>query len=79
MRKFNGLWILAGILIASMTVGCGSSDTTISKDKDADLRHPTADPNYKGPSKEGLDKMNSQIQSYAEKHKDDKVEFNTGK
>jgi len=69
--------VLAGICAVLGLSGCGSKEeATMTPEQEEAARHPKVDPNYKGPSKEGMDKMQQSIAEYQRKHANDKVEFN---
>jgi hypothetical protein len=57
--------------------GCSDAGGMTPAQADA-MRHPVVDPNYKGPSPEASQKMQSQIEAYRQKHQNDKVEFKSG-
>jgi len=78
MKYSNQIIVATGILGALLLAGCGGPEApTLTAEQEAAARHPVVDPNYKGPSKEGLDKMNQSIADYQQKHANDKIEFNT--
>jgi len=78
MRHWRLLIVAFGMASVFVAAGCGGpEEATLTPAQEAAARHPTADPTYKGPSKEGLEQMNKSIQEYQQKHANDKIEFNT--
>jgi len=47
----------------------------MSKAQEDAIRHPVADPSYKGPSPDASAKMEENIANFNKKHEHDKVEF----
>jgi len=75
MNKLPLSVALLGIC-ATFLVGCSGGDQpAITKAQEDAMRHPTKDPNWKGPDPEGQKQMGQAIAAWAEKHKNDKVEF----
>ena len=77
MEQFRKAIVVAGMLAGLGLSGCGTKEeATLTPAQEEAARHPTIDPNYKGPSKEGVDKMKKAIAEWQQKHANDKVEFN---
>jgi len=74
--QFKKAIVIAGMVAVLGLSGCGSKEeAALTPAQEDAARHPTVDPNYKGPSKEGLAKMQQSIADYQQKHANDKVEF----
>jgi hypothetical protein len=71
-------FIVLGSLALICAYGCGSGQPELTKAREDELRHPTADPNWKGPNADAQSKMAQQIEAFRNRHKNDKVEFKTG-
>jgi len=72
MIKLNHLLIVGCVIAAA-----GCNDGGMTKEQEEAMRHPKPVENWKGPSQSDMNKMASEVQAYNEKHKNDKVEFNT--
>jgi len=75
MKISNNLICAAGVLLLLGAFGCGSGSSDLTKEKEAQIRNPKADPNYKGPSADDTAKMNASIDEYRKKHANDVVKF----
>jgi len=67
-----------GLSACLALAGCSGGDPAMTKAQEDAARHPTADPNWKGPSPEAQEKMQQSIAEFNAKHKNDKVEFKSG-
>jgi len=77
MKKINQTLFALGILMTLVVVGCDSGgDSTMTQAQIDAVKHPKADPNFKGPDPAVVQKrMAEEMSAYNEKHKNDKVEF----
>jgi len=75
MKRSNYLLSAVGVLLLLAAVGCDSGSPGLTKEKEAQIRNPKADPNYKGPSADDTAKMNASIEEYRKKHANDVVKF----
>ncbi|WP_025228544.1 hypothetical protein [Fimbriimonas ginsengisoli] len=73
--------LIALLLVGTLTTpGCSKSEAgTMTKAQEEAARHPVADPTYKGPTEADRAAMVKSIEDYQNKHKNDKIEFNTPK
>lgn len=76
MKRIKRSLFGLGILMTLVVVGCNSGgDSTMTQAQIDAVRHPKADPNFKGPDPAAMKRMNEEMAAYREKHKNDKVEF----
>ena len=73
--KISTTLVCLTMALGILSVGCGSSDSTITKEQEEAIRHPKADPNYKGPDPSSKAKMQDALAAYSKAHANDKVEF----
>jgi len=74
-RTMKLKWIVLATAVIAAGCSGGESSSEMTQTQIDAIRHPVADPNYKGPSKESLQKMGESMDAYRHKHANDKVEF----